>query len=33
MTESNKDKLRVIAIVSLFIFAGCVDSILLSWGM
>ena len=33
MTESNKDKLRVIAIVALFIFAGCVDSLLLSWGV
>ena len=33
MTESNKDKLRVTAIVALFLLAGCVDSILLSWGM
>ena len=33
MTESNKDKLKVLMIVALFLLASSVDSILLSWGM
>lgn len=33
MTESNKIRLKVTAIVALFLLAGSVDSILLSWGV
>jgi len=33
MTESTKLRLSVLAIVALFLLAGCVDYTLIKWGM